>query len=202
MLCWAYIVDVLNHPIFSRLPPIIVLRVGQRAPSIDALIELLDREFTTFSPGGRTVASRFIDAMLVCILRHWIAGDGPSPGNWIRGLRDPVLARALALIHNEYARSWTLETLARAAGASRATLARNFVAAVGTTPMRFLTQRRLGVAETMMERTTMTLEAIAAEVGYGSAFSLSKAFKREFGAAPTQSVRGAKPTSPRRSGSA
>jgi AraC-like DNA-binding protein len=110
-------------------------------------------------------------------------------GSWIRGLRDPVVARALALIHNEYARSWTLDTLARASGASRATLARNFVAAVGTTPMRFLTERRLSVAEGLMRRTAMTLEEIAAEVGYGSAYSLSKAFKREFGAAPAHYVR-------------
>ncbi len=189
MLCWAYLVDVPNHPVFSRLPPIILLRAGQRDPSVDALIGLLDHEFKSFAPGGRTVASRFIDAMLVCILRHWIDTDGPSPRNWIRGLRDPVLARALALMHNEYARSWTLDTLARAAGASRATLARNFVAAVGTTPMRFLTQRRLGVAEGLMQRTTMTLEEIAGEVGYSSAFSLSKAFKREFGAAPAHFVR-------------
>ncbi|MCP5071480.1 MAG: AraC family transcriptional regulator [bacterium] len=184
MLCGAYLVDVPNHPVFSNLPPLILLRAGQRDPSIDALIGLLDHEFRAPAPGARTVAARYIDAMLVCILRHWIGSDGPSPQNWIRGLRDAVLSRALALIHNEYARAWTLDTLARAAGASRATLARNFVTAVGTTPMRFLTQRRLGVAKRLMERTTMTLDEIAGRVGYSSAFSLSKAFKREFGHSP------------------
>ncbi len=184
MLSWAYIVDAPDHPIFACLPPIILMRAGECDPSVDVLIGLLDREFKAFAPGGRTIASRLIDAMLVCILRHWIATDGPSPGNWIRGLRDPVLARALALIHHKYASRWTLDSLASAAGASRATLARNFVAAVGTTPMRFLAERRLSVAEGLIHRTTKTLEEIAGEVGYGSAFSLSKAFKREFGAAP------------------
>ena len=197
MLCWAYLVDVPNHPIFSRLPPIIVLRAGERDPSVDALIGLLDREFRSFAPGGRTVAARFIDAMLVCILRHWIASDAASPGNWIRGLRDPVVARALALMHNEYARGWTLDTLARAAGASRATLARNFAAAVGTTPMRFLTERRLSVAKGLLRRSTRTLDEIAGEVGYGSAFSLSKAFKREFGAAPAHFIRPRAQVTPR-----
>ena len=75
--------------------------------------------------------------------------------------------------------------LALAAG----TMAAPPTAAVGTTPMRFLTQRRLDVAEGLMQRTKMTLEEIAGEVGYGSAFSLSKAFKREFGEAPAHWVR-------------
>jgi AraC-like DNA-binding protein len=188
MLCWAYLVDVPNHPVFSRLPSLIVARAGQRDPSVDALIRLLDHEFTSFAPGGRTVVLRYIDAMLVCILRHWIASDAPASGHWIRGLRDPVVASALALIHNDYATPWTLETLARASGASRATLARNFSATVGTTPMRFLAERRLAVAEGLLRRTNASLDEVASQVGYGSAFSLSKAFKRAFGAAPTHYV--------------
>ncbi len=184
MLCWAYLIDVVNHPVFSRLPPVLLLRAGHRDRSVDALIKLLDREFRSFAPGGRALVSRLIDAMLVCMLRHWIESAETSGQSWIGGLRDPVVARALALIHNEYASTWTLDTLARASGASRATLARNFVAAVGTTPMRFLAQRRIAVARGMLERTTMTLEEIAGDVGYGSAFSLSKAFKREVGEAP------------------
>ena len=156
---------------------------------MDALIGLLDHEFESFAPGGRTLASCLVDAMLVCILRHWIASDGPSPANWIRGLRAPVLARSLALIHNGYAAVWTLDMLARAAGASRAALARNFAAAVGTTPMRFLTERGLSVAKGLIRRSTMTLDEIAGELGYGSAFSLSKAFKRECGSAPAHFAR-------------
>jgi len=184
MLCWAYLLDRPDHPVFSRLPPIILLRAGERAPAVDALVALLAQEFDAFAPGGRTLVAHLTDAILVWVLRHWIASDRASDP-WIRALRDPVLARALALVHNDYARPWTLESLARASGASRATLARNFRSAVGTTPMRFLTRRRLAVAKELVERTTMTLEEVAAEVGYGSAFSLSKAFKRVYGAAPT-----------------
>lgn len=184
MLCGAYLVDGPDHPVFSQLPPLILLPANERDASIDMLIELLDQELRVRAPGARTVASRYVDAILVIILRHWIATDAFATPNWLRGLRDPVLSRVLSLIQHQYAQGWTLETLARAGGASRATLARNFTAAVGTTPMRYLARRRLAVARRLHEASTMTLEQIAAQVGYGSAFSLSKAFKREFGAAP------------------
>lgn len=184
MLCGAYLADIPNHPVFSKLPPLIVLRAGQRESSVDALVGLLDQEFRVPGPGTRTVAARYIDAMLICILRHWIRAGGPGAKSWLRGLGDPVLARALGFIHAEYARAWTLDTLARASGASRATLARNFVSTVGVTPMRFLTQRRLEVAQGLIEHTSMTLDEVASEVGYSSGFALSKAFKRERGVAP------------------
>lgn len=198
MLCGAYLVDVPNHPIFSNLPQLISLRAGERESSVDALIGLLDEEFRVGAPGSRTVAMRYIDAMLIYILRHWIARDDDAPPVWIRGLRDPVVSRALALVHNDYAHAWTLDTLARAAGASRATLARSFSAFVGTTPMRFLAHRRLAVAKRSLETTTMSLDQIADLVGYGSAFSLSKAFKRTYGTAPAQARVGPRPAKPGR----
>lgn len=189
LLCGAYIFDdAEQHPVFGNLPPIIILRAGQRHRSVDAMVELLDAEFRVIAPGARAVASRLIDAMLVYILRHWIDSDCPAARGWIRALRDPVLARALALMHREYDRPWTLEELARASGTSRASLARNFTAEVGTSPMQFLAERRLNVAQALLRQTASSLDEIATRVGYASAFSLSKAYKRVYGEAPRNHV--------------
>lgn len=189
LLCGAYIFDdAEQHPVFGNLPPIIVLRAGERHRSVDAMIQLLDAEFRVIAPGARAVAARLIDAMLVYILRHWIDGDCPAARGWIRALRDPVLARALALVHREYARPWTLDALARASGTSRASLARNFAAEVGTSPMQFLAERRLAVAHELLSSSSSSLDEIATRVGYASAFSLSKAYKRIYGQAPRNHV--------------
>jgi AraC-like DNA-binding protein len=192
LLCGAYVLeDPENHPVFGNLPPLLLVRAGERHPSVDAMIEVLDAEFRGTAPGSRAVAARLIDAMLVYILRHWLESDCPTARGWIRALRDPVLARALALIHREYARPWTLETLARACGSSRASLARNFVAEVGTSPMQFLAERRLAIAQALLGSSAASLDEIAARVGYASGFSLSKAYKRVYGEAPRHHVRAA-----------
>ncbi len=185
LLCGAYVLrETTQHPVFSSLPPLILLRAGDRDPAIDAMVEILDGEFQGTRPGGRTIAARLIDAMLVYILRHWIDSDCPTALGWLKALRDPVLARALALMHGDYARDWSLDTLAHAAGTSRASLARRFSSEIGASPMHYLTQLRLEAAKTLLTSTSMSLDEIAARVGYASAFSLSKAFKRAFGEAP------------------
>lgn len=186
MMCGAYTIEAgAEDPVFANLPELIVVRAQEASEGLGRLIALLDLELGVRHPGARTVAARLVDAMLVHILRHWIARSCPGAVGWLNALDDPMLARALALMHHDYAQDWDLHTLARAAHTSRSTLARRFSAEVGTPPMRFLTRRRLGVARALLRDTRLTLDEIAAQVGYSSAFALSKAFKREYGHAPT-----------------
>ncbi len=185
MLCGVYCFqDALDHPVFSNLPPMILLRAGQRDPKVDMLLKLLEAEGREPGAGQETITRHLIDALLVYILRHWLAHSCPLELGWLRALRDPVLARALALIHHHYDQAWTLQSLARSARTSRASLARHFTSQVGQTPMHYLTLRRLDEARRLMARSQMTLDEVAAKVGYGSAYSLSKAFKRHFGQSP------------------
>jgi AraC-like DNA-binding protein len=75
-------------------------------------------------------------------------------------------------------------SLAAKAGVSRAALARRFGELVGEPPMTYLTGWRLALAADRLRDTDDTLESIAHEVGYGSAFALSGAFKRVYGVSP------------------
>jgi len=52
--------------------------------------------------------------------------------------------------------------------------------------MRYLARIRLGQAAWYLTTTRLSVEAIARRTGYGTNASLSKAFKREFGASPGQ----------------
>src|SRR5690606_8317051 len=91
---------------------------------------------------------------------------------------------------------WTLASLAAECGASRATLARRFRELVGETPMGYLTSWRLTLAADLLREPGTTIGAVAARVGYGSAFSLSTAFKRHFGVSPREHRRRAPAAGP------
>ncbi|MBX3201359.1 MAG: helix-turn-helix transcriptional regulator [Labilithrix sp.] len=99
--------------------------------------------------------------------------------------RDAYVERALAAMKADPARRWTVTSLARAAGLSRAPFARRFRRATGTAPLRWLAEHRIGLAGDRLVEGELALAAIAAEVGYRSEFALSKAFKRILGVAPT-----------------
>lgn len=98
--------------------------------------------------------------------------------------RDAYVERALAAMKADPARRWTVASLARVAGLSRAPFARRFRRATGTAPLRWLAEHRIGLAGARLAEGDLALAAIAAEIGYRSEFALSKAFKRIVGVAP------------------
>ena len=70
------------------------------------------------------------------------------------------------------------------AGLSRAAFARRFPQVVGEPPLTYLTGWRMTQAQDALRRNSSTLAPIAGEVGYGSEFALSAAFRRHVGDAP------------------
>jgi AraC-like DNA-binding protein len=81
-------------------------------------------------------------------------------------------------------RRWTVAALARVGGLSRAAFARRFTRALGVSPLRWLGEYRLRMAQTRLVETDLALAGIAFEIGYESEFAFAKAFKRLFGVAP------------------
>ncbi|WP_446665121.1 helix-turn-helix transcriptional regulator [Flexivirga sp. B27] len=95
------------------------------------------------------------------------------------------MAEAVRLIRAEPARAWTVDDLAAAVRVSRSALARRFQSVVGLPPITYLAQWRLSLAADLLRDTDRTLGSVSREVGYGSAFSLSTAFKKAYGVSPT-----------------
>lgn len=150
------------------------------------LVPLLNAELLKDEPGQEAVLDRLLDLLLIAVLRAWLARpDAGSPG-WYRAHTDPVVGPALRMIHNNPAHPWTVASLARGSGVSRAALARRFTDLVGEPPMKFLTGWRLALAADLLREPEATVGSVARKVGYGSAFALSAAFKREHGVSPQQ----------------
>ncbi|MBE2999656.1 AraC family transcriptional regulator [Nocardiopsis sp. HNM0947] len=183
--------------LLSALPRVFVVpRDAQRT----AALELLEAEVLREEPGQQAVLDRLLDLVLVGALRDWFALPEVKAPGWYRASSDPVVGTALAAIHDAPHRPWTIELLAREAHVSRATLARRFTDLLGEPPMSYLTGWRLCMAADLLERDDSTVETIAREVGYSSAYALSTAFHREYGVRPTRYRRTAAETDMPRAG--
>jgi AraC-like DNA-binding protein len=99
-------------------------------------------------------------------------------------LREPYVARALALLHRDISRRWTVDDLGREVGLSRSALADRFIRLIGVPPMHYLTNWRMQVATQKLRNTNASLAQVAEIVGYDSEAAFSRAFKKALGIAP------------------
>lgn len=159
--------------LLTALPPVLV------GPVDTALVGLLSGEISREEPAQELVLDRLLDLLLIGVVRGWLAERGGAEN-------DPVTGPALRLLHENPAYGWTVESLARKVGVSRASLARRFTELVGEPPMAYLTGWRLALAADLLRDPSTTLAAAAHQVGYSSAFALSTAFKRVRGVSPRE----------------
>jgi AraC-like DNA-binding protein len=181
-----------SRRLLNALPPVLVVP-GDAWES--PLVGLLADEIVKDDPGQEAVLDRLLDLLLIAVLRAWFARPEADAPSWYRAYGDPVVGKALRLIHNDPAHPWTVAELAREAGASRAAFARRFTELVGEPPMAFLTDWRLSLAADLLLEPGATIGSVAYQVGYGTPFALSTAFKRVRGISPQDHRRAALPVS-------
>jgi AraC-like DNA-binding protein len=174
------------NPLLATLPEFIcVKRAGpDRDDLLDRLIRLTLTEARSRRFGGQAIGLRLSELIFVEALRRYLESLPEDQRGWLAGLRDPSVAHVLGLFHEEPARDWTLDELARSAGLSRAVLADRFAQMVGCAPMRYLTLWRMQIAARLIADRGLNIAAVAHEVGYGSEAAFSRAFKRTTGVSP------------------
>ena len=119
------------------------------------------------------------------MLKLHLSNAPATATGWPAALRDNVIAPALAAMHGEPGRRWTLAELARVSSVSSTVLDERFRAVLGLAPIRYLTGWRMHVAEDLLRTTTLPVATIAHRVGYEAEESFSRAFKRHHGSAPS-----------------
>jgi AraC-like DNA-binding protein len=184
MLTGTYVLDgEVSRRLLRTLPALLVLRDDAWD---SPLVPLLADEIVKDEPGQEAVLDRLLDLLLIAVLRAWFARPEADAPAWYRAHGDPVVGRALRMLHNNPAHPWTVASLADAAGVSRAGLARRFNELVGEPPMAFLTDWRMALAADLLREPGATVGSVAPQVGYGSPFALSTAFKRVRGISPQE----------------
>jgi AraC-like DNA-binding protein len=172
-----------SRRLLDALPSRLLLRAGEwETPLLGLLADEMLRE----DVGQDAVLDRLLDLLLVAAVRAHFTRSAPDTPGWFRATTDPVVGRAMRLMQDDPAEAWTLASLARATNVSRATLARRFSELAGQPPMQFLTEWRLALAADLILDPAQTIASVASQVGYGSPYALSAAFKRVRGVGPRQ----------------
>jgi len=172
------------HPLLTSLPPVAKVSAGNGFDTVSFLLSRLASESESFRMGSRAVVRRISDLLLVELLRAVI--DEHAHGGWLAALRDPVLRRALGVVHADPAADWNVPALARAAGISASGLTQRFRAVLGQSPARYVVTWRMHRATLLMQDPELSLDEVAERVGYGSFPAFSHAFKRSLGRSPGQ----------------
>ena len=166
----------------AALPAWLVIRGDEwDSPLVGLLLDQLEHE----APGQASLLDRLLDAVVVSAVQHWATTAHDLPP-WLRAGDDREVGRAVALLHEHPEAPWTLTSLAREVGLSRAGFSRRFTAAVGESPIAYLSAWRLALAADLLAGTDDTVGAIAHAVGYSSPFTFSDAFKRSYGVSPVE----------------
>jgi len=176
------------NPLISTLPRIlkIDIRDGASREWIEASVRFAAGEFAEGRLGSSDVIMRLSESLLTEAVRRYSSTLADEERGWLKGLKDPHVGRALALMHHKLGEPWSVEALASEVALSRSAFVERFTSLVGLPPIRYLTVWRLQTAKLTLRESSRTIAQLAHTVGYESEEAFSRAFKREFGVSPAR----------------
>lgn len=154
-------------------------------PDLGALACVMAAEARARRCGASHAMARLAEAMLIIALRRAIDTVSPAPG-LLAGLSHPHLHRALVAIHESPGARWTVEALADEAAMSRSRFMASFSEVIGTSPMAYVAQWRLGLAQKALTE-GVSLKDVARRSGYRSTAAFRRALERHAPKGPVSS---------------
>ena len=175
-------------PLFDALPSLFRVRLGAGGsePSLDAMLRYIENEVLASRPGSASLRVRMAELLFVESLRRHMADLPPEGSGWLAAVRDPLVGRALSLLHMAPQRPWNIERLARETATSRTRLTDRFNRVLGEPPMQYLTRWRMFLAARRLRESRDSVATVAEAMGYESTAAFQRAFKRLMGATPAQ----------------
>jgi len=185
VLCGFLGNDTPDDPALAILPPVLKVNVadGAAAAWIESSLKFAAAELAGGVVRSPELLAKLAELLFLEAVRRYVTAL-PSDPRWREGLRDPMVGRALALLHGRMSQRWTAGALAREVGLSRSALAERFTKLLGEPPIRYLARLRLQQAARRLEASADSIARIAFQVGYESEAAFNRAFKREFGEPP------------------
>lgn len=177
-----------NHAdiLLDVLPPVVHIRKEADQAVLRWSLDRMRQELRERQPGALLVAEHLAHMMLVQALRLHLAEGARGGVGWLFALADKQIGAAIAAMHAEPERSWTLQELAQHVGMSRTTFAVRFKETVGLSPIDYLTRWRMLLAGDRLANSQETISAIASSLGYESESAFGAAFKRVMRCSPRQ----------------
>ena len=189
--CTLHFDDPVASSLLLTLPELITVNAGDADDStFSQLFAMIDSETKAGRIGAATLITRLVDIAVMRVLRRWMENAEQPIAGLKAGIRDPQIAAALASVHRSPDRSSSIDHLAEIAGLSRTVFIERFKRAMGLSPGRYVSDWRITVARSLLQSSSLSINAIAERLGYESESSFSRAFKKSTGTRPSQSRQG------------
>jgi AraC-like DNA-binding protein len=172
------------NPLIAGLPHMLHLHASSDDAWLSQFAQQAVAESCAGRAGGEALLARMSEMMFLHAVRRYAEQLPAHSEGWLAGLRDRVVGRALALLHEEPAHDWSIDELGRRVGLSRSSLHERFNQLVGMPPMQYLAQWRMQVAARLLLETRASVAGVALDVGYDSEAAFNRAFKRLVGKPP------------------
>lgn len=187
IMCGFLGTDTPNDPVIEMLPNVLKLEVKQGAAVdwIESSLRYAALEMASGRTGSHAMLAQLAECLFMEAVRRYVDSLPPMERGWLAGFGDPVVGRALSLLHARKDHPWTVDDLATQTGLSRSAFAERFTRLMGEPPMHYLTKRRLRSAAQRLRTSSEPVAQIAFEAGYESEAAFNRAFKRELGIPPS-----------------
>lgn len=186
ILCGFLGSDLPHNALIALLPSVLKLNAADGASGdwIKGTFQFAARELAAGQANSPMILAKLAELLFMEAVRRYLASQPPAANAWAAGMHDPVVGRALGLLHGQIARRWTTESLANELAVSRSAFAERFTRAVGEPPMRYLARQRFEQASAQLKETADPIARVAYDVGYESEEAFNRAFRREYGVPP------------------
>jgi len=187
LMCGVFLLhDTYLNPLFAALPPLLHASVSRASGfhNLSGVAQLMSQEIERKSFGGGYVVERLLEVLCAEAVRSYFETISHKEVCWFNGIKDPIVGRAVAMIHSQPGESWSVGRLAQGVAMSPSRFAARFTAALGDSPMAYVAKWRMNVASRLLNDTQQGVGQIAADVGYESLAAFNRAFKKHTGMPP------------------
>lgn len=188
LMCGVFLMrNAYLNPLLTALPPMLHISTNRnRSPSdLSLVMRWMCDEAERPSPGSTFVVERLLELLCAEAFRGQLQDPAPMTG-WFKGLDDPIVGRALAVIHARPGESWSVTELAQSVNISPSRFAARFAMAMGQSAMAYVTKWRMHVAGRRLTETHEPVGKIAEEMGYENVAAFARTFKRHLGVPPAR----------------
>jgi AraC family transcriptional activator of mtrCDE len=189
VLCGRFVLPEASERLVVALLPgrLIVSSADEQATDtkLARLVGLMREESLEEGAGSQVMVGHLCAALFALTLRFASAAEN-APQGMLALARNRKLQPAVLAMFDKPHKPWTLPDLAALCSMSRATLARQFEAAIGASPNDLLTQIRMMQAARKLLQSSESVAAIGESVGYFSESAFQRAFSRHMGASPAR----------------
>ncbi len=187
VVCGVFMMrNVEMNPLFSSLPEVLHVsgQQGGTLHNLPAVLNCLNREIEqtiqcTF------MIERLLELLCAEVMRAHLE-NAPRNAGWFLSVRDPVVGRAMSMIHTKPNECWSVNRLAQGVAMSPSRFSARFSKALGDSPMAYVTKWRMNVAGRLLDESVQSVGKVAAAVGYENVAAFSRTFKRHLGISPAK----------------